>query len=142
MKFRNIPSPIYTYRYVVDDFYYSKTESTLTINLWHAITFENFRAKIYFREAAALRFTPLDCGFSEYSDLIRTFMKQSPDEGESYRGIVEAVDYDELKKRITWPNCKHYIIITEDEYVEVVSEEDPIVERTVIPEGFIPKEKY
>lgn len=128
MKFRSIPSPVHTPRYIVESIQHCNENNSLIIYLQHAISFKNFRARIVFKNVSSYRFTPLHNCLSIYCEQMHIFMTENPESAKAYEGIAEVIGIEEMAGRYRGRDQKHYVIITEDEYVEVASSEDPFIE--------------
>lgn len=135
MEFRNIISPIHTERYRV--LHTKHVTDGRTFHIYLEDVFEDEkRAHIYFNDALCSRFTPLKLCISEYCDRLIIHIKNNPGYMETYAGIMELIDCDELKDKSTFAKAygyKHFIVITEDEYVEVLCKEEPIIETFTLP---------
>ena len=130
MEYRNIKSPFYTEKYVVENTYHDNVNGTFVINLENA-RYNGDTARISFNKVLCIRFTPLKLCISEYCDDLYAYVKGHPGFMDTYSGIMEIVDCDKLKDKTTFAKAsgyKHYFIMTEDEYVEVLAENDPIIE--------------
>lgn len=130
MEYRDIPSPIYTEKYVVANTYHSNGKKTFQIDLEHGYH-HGETARISFKDVLAIRFTPLKLCLSEYCEAFYIDSKKNNRSMENYSGVTELINCDELKDKTTFAKAygyKHYLILTEDEYVEVLAKEDPFIE--------------
>lgn len=129
MKFRNIPIPVFTEVYRVKSLSYCNDSNVLVVVIGHACMARRPILRITFNDADRMvRFTHLYNWRTEYCDAIVTYMKDNALFKDNYMGFVEIIGYDKLKDRVSYNSSHHYLLITEDEYVEVLADGNPIVE--------------
>ncbi len=130
MEYRNIKAPLFTEKFTVHSINHVIEGKTFVINLQGALC-DDETARITFKSVLVTRYTPLKTCISEYCEKLHIYVKDNPDYMKDYTGIIELVDCDELKNKSPFAKpygFKHYLILTEDEYVEVLAEFDPLVE--------------
>lgn len=134
MKFRNIPISVFTCSYRVKSLSYCNDNNVLVVIIGHAFMAWQPVFRITFNNAARMvRFTHLYNWETEYNGNISAYMEEDSQFEKDYMGFVEIIGYDELKNRVSYYSSHHYLLITEDEYVEVLADGNPIVE--VIDDG-------
>jgi hypothetical protein len=127
-SFKCIECPICTDAYVLHSLHYDSLKTgRLSINLWHAIGFECQTVTMTFDRVLAIRSTPLNVCATEYSNKILKYSKTHPDALKEYRGVLELTGNTQFKSNVC-KEANHYLIITEDEYIEVISDRDFVVQ--------------
>ena len=125
MKFRNIPISVFTYSYRVKSLSYCNDTNVFVVIIGHAFMAYQPVFRITFNNAAHMvRFTHLHNWKTEYNSNIVAYMEEDGQFENDYMGFVEIIGYDELKNRVHYSPSHHYLLITEDEYVEVLSDRD------------------
>jgi len=130
MEYRNIKASIDTEDYRVVSTHHVMDGRSFEVNLEN-VFHDNKNARISFKKVLVTRYTPLKICLSEYCEDLNCYVKNHPGFMDSYSGIMELVDCDELKNKTTFAKShgyKHYLIMTEDEYIEVLAIEDPLVD--------------
>lgn len=129
MTFRNVPISVFTEVYRIKSLSYCNDTNVFVVIIGHAFMAYQPVFRITFNNAAhMMRFTHLHNWQTEYCDNIVAYMKKNPVLRDEYRGFLEIIGYDELKNRVHYSPSHHYLLITEDEYVEVLSDSEPIIE--------------